>query len=39
VVLTDHTTLPWAEIAAESPVVIDTRNALRGYRGENVLRI
>ena len=35
-VITDHTSLPWSQIAAESPVVIDTRNALRLYPGPNV---
>jgi len=39
VMLTDHTELPWAAIAEESPLVIDTRNALKNYRRANVVRL
>jgi UDP-N-acetyl-D-glucosamine dehydrogenase len=39
VILTNHSDLPWREIAAHSPLVLDTRNALRDHRGPNVVRL
>src|SRR5205814_8734439 len=39
VVLTDHTDLPWRDVAAHSPLVLDTRNALRDHRGPTVVRL
>ena len=39
VVLTDHSEIPWAIVADHSPLVLDTRNALRSHRGENIIRL
>ncbi len=36
-VLTDHSTFDYAMIAAHSPLVIDSRNALREFSGSHIL--
>ena len=36
VVLTDHSSFDYAMIAAESPLVLDCRNALKAFAGKNV---
>jgi UDP-N-acetyl-D-glucosamine dehydrogenase len=39
VILTHHSGIPYEEIARSVPVVVDTRNALRGLDGLNVVRL
>ncbi len=39
VLLTDHSTFDYKMIAAHSPVVLDTRNALKNYSGANILSL
>ena len=38
VIVTDHGGVDYAEIARRAPVVVDTRNALRGIAGEHIFR-
>jgi UDP-N-acetyl-D-glucosamine dehydrogenase len=38
-VLTHHYCLAWGMIAEAAQVVLDTRNALRGFLGENIIRL
>ena len=39
VVLTDHREFDYAHIAATAPLVVDTRNALRGQEGTHIVRL
>ena len=39
VVLTDHREFDYAHIAATAPLVVDTRNALRGQEGAHIVRL
>jgi UDP-N-acetyl-D-glucosamine dehydrogenase len=39
VVLTDHSGIDWEQVAGESSLVLDTRNALKQYRRPNVVRL
>src|SRR2546425_2602085 len=39
VVLTDHHQFDYTEVARVAPLVVDTRNALRGLAGENIIRL
>jgi UDP-N-acetyl-D-glucosamine dehydrogenase len=39
VICTNHTAFDYAAIAGGFPLVVDTRNALKGIRGENVFRL
>src|SRR3989454_2085304 len=39
VILTDHREFDWASIAKTMPLIVDTRNALQGYRGDHILRL
>jgi UDP-N-acetyl-D-glucosamine dehydrogenase len=39
VLLTDHSTFNYAMIAAESPLVIDTRNALRDFSAPSIISL
>lgn len=39
VVLTDHSAFDYAMVAASSPLVVDTRNALKDFCGPNVVRL
>jgi len=38
-VVTDHSSVDWAFVAKHAPVVVDTRNALKDIRGENIHRL
>jgi len=38
VVVTDHSQLDYAAIAAHAPLLVDTRNATRGLTGKNLVR-
>jgi UDP-N-acetyl-D-glucosamine dehydrogenase len=39
VIVTDHSGMPWAEIVAAAPLVLDTRNATRGLTAPSLLRL
>ena len=39
IVLTAHRDLPYAMIAANASLVVDTRNALRGYNAPTIVRL
>jgi UDP-N-acetyl-D-glucosamine dehydrogenase len=39
VVLTDHREIDYPAVARTVPLVVDTRNVLKGYVGENVIRL
>jgi UDP-N-acetyl-D-glucosamine dehydrogenase len=39
VVITDHSSLPYRELVRRCRLIVDTRNALRRYRGANVVRL
>jgi UDP-N-acetyl-D-glucosamine dehydrogenase len=39
VVVTDHSRVPYREIVAAAPVVVDTRNATRGLQSANVVKL
>jgi len=39
VIVTDHTTYPYREIIDAAAVILDTRNATRGIRAANVIKI
>jgi UDP-N-acetyl-D-glucosamine dehydrogenase len=39
VILTDHSGLPYEQIARRVPVVVDTRNVLRGSGASNIVRL
>ena len=38
-ILTHHQCLPWEQIVAAAPLIVDTRNALRGYREAHIVRL
>jgi UDP-N-acetyl-D-glucosamine dehydrogenase len=39
VIVTDHSSYPWARVVEAASLVLDTRNATRGIPSEKVLRI
>ena len=39
VVLTDHRDIDYPQVARTAPLVVDTRNVLKGYVGDNVIRL
>ena len=39
VILTHHREFDYAEVARTAPLVVDTRNALAGLRGDNIVRL
>jgi UDP-N-acetyl-D-glucosamine dehydrogenase len=39
VIVTDHSGLDYASVVANSTLIVDTRNALKGYRSENIVRL
>lgn len=39
VIITDHSCFDYASIAQNAKLVVDTRNALRMFKGENILRL
>ena len=39
VIVTNHQAFDYAEVARRAPVVVDTRNALRGIPGEHIFRL
>lgn len=39
VIVTDHTKFDYAALVERAKVIVDTRNALRGYRSEKIVRL
>ncbi|HUT75857.1 MAG TPA: nucleotide sugar dehydrogenase [Armatimonadota bacterium] len=39
VVVTDHSSLPYRELVRRCRLILDTRNALRRYRADNIVRL
>jgi UDP-N-acetyl-D-glucosamine dehydrogenase len=39
VIVTDHSGVDYASVVANSKLIVDTRNALKGYRSENIVRL
>jgi len=39
VILTAHREFDYGAIVKEAPLIVDTRNALRGHRGEHIFRL
>lgn len=39
VILTDHSTFNYKMLAANSPIIVDSRNALRDYSGSHIIRV
>ncbi|MBI3075993.1 MAG: nucleotide sugar dehydrogenase [Deltaproteobacteria bacterium] len=39
IIVTDHSAYPWNWIAERARLIVDTRNALRGYGPDNVIRL
>jgi UDP-N-acetyl-D-mannosaminuronate dehydrogenase len=39
VVITDHTSLDYEMIAARAKLIIDTRNALKHFKQDNIVRL
>ncbi len=38
-ILTYHRCLPWEQVVAAAPLIVDTRNALREYREAHIVRL
>jgi UDP-N-acetyl-D-glucosamine dehydrogenase len=39
VIVTDHTSVDYAAVVEQAPLVVDTRNALRGIVSEKIVRL
>ena len=39
VIVTDHSSVPYREIVAAAPVVVDTRNATRGMQSAKIVKL
>ena len=39
VIITDHTAFDYAGIAAKAPLIVDTRNALKGVNSSHIVRL
>jgi UDP-N-acetyl-D-glucosamine dehydrogenase len=39
VIVTDHSGVDYASVVANSRLIVDTRNALKGYRSDNIVRL
>lgn len=39
VLITDHSAFDYTAIAQQAPLIVDTRNAFRAYRSENIVRL
>jgi UDP-N-acetyl-D-glucosamine dehydrogenase len=39
VIVTDHTGIDYAEVIEQSKVIVDTRNALKGFRSTKIVRL
>jgi UDP-N-acetyl-D-glucosamine dehydrogenase len=39
VIVTDHKSFPYASIAAKARLIVDTRNALKGFTAKNIVRL
>ena len=39
VIVTDHTGLDYAKVIERSKVIVDTRNALKGFRSAKIVRL
>jgi UDP-N-acetyl-D-glucosamine dehydrogenase len=38
-ILTQHQCLPWEQIVAKAPLIVDTRNALRSFKDSHIVRL
>ncbi|MFO7956537.1 MAG: nucleotide sugar dehydrogenase [Candidatus Brocadiia bacterium] len=38
-IITDHAAFPWDRVASEAPLVLDTRNALKGHTGDHIHKL
>jgi len=39
VLVTDHSDVDYASVVRHAPLILDTRNALKGYAAANVVRL
>ncbi|MBM3813832.1 MAG: nucleotide sugar dehydrogenase [Acidimicrobiia bacterium] len=39
VVVTDHTGMPYAQVLEKAPLIFDTRNALKGFQSDKIVRL
>jgi UDP-N-acetyl-D-glucosamine dehydrogenase len=39
VIITDHSTIEYSDVVAKSRLIVDTRNALKGYISERIIRL
>jgi UDP-N-acetyl-D-glucosamine dehydrogenase len=39
VIVTDHSGVDYASVIEESKLIVDTRNALKGFRSEKIVRL
>lgn len=39
IIVTDHSILNYDAIAKKSKLIVDTRNALKGFKGKNICRL
>jgi UDP-N-acetyl-D-glucosamine dehydrogenase len=39
VIITDHAAFDYAEVVARAALIVDTRNALKGFRSEKIVRL
>jgi len=39
VIITNHSTFPYASIVEKARLIVDTRNALKGFRSPNIVRL
>jgi len=39
VIITNHTEMPYASIVEKATLIVDTRNALKGYRSDKIVRL
>jgi len=39
VIVTDHSGVDYASVVEESKLIVDTRNALKGFRSEKIVRL
>jgi UDP-N-acetyl-D-glucosamine dehydrogenase len=38
-IITDHSGVDYADVVANAKIIVDTRNALKGYQSENIVRL
>jgi UDP-N-acetyl-D-glucosamine dehydrogenase len=39
VIITDHTKVDYGAVVKQAKLILDTRNALKGFRSENIVRL